>query len=330
MEQFKVGILGAGNIGATMAATLAKMPNAAPYAVASRDTQRAEQFAQKYSMEKAYGSYEELVNDPNVQLIYVATPHSEHEVHARLCLLHDKPVLCEKAFTTNAYQAKSIIDLSQQRKVFLTEAMWTRFLPMTATLQNLINSGIIGKPIMLNSQLGGLLSHKQRMYDPALAGGALLDLGVYTITFASIAFGNDIEQTSSCATFYETGVDANESVLLKYTDGKIATLNNSMCTELSNGGVVYGEEGYIEADVVNNFTQFRVYKFTEGAAKLVQIIDRPAQISGYEYEVDAAISAIQNGKLECEQIPHKLTLQIMELMDSLRYSWGLYYDFEKK
>lgn len=330
MKQWKVGILGAGKIAGAMAETLLQMPNALPYAIASRDKSRAENFAQKYGIEKAYGSYEELANDPDVQLIYIASPHSEHAEHAKLCLLHDKPVLCEKAFTATAQQAKEIIALSEQRKVFLGEAMWTRFLPLSKTLQQLLADGVIGKPVFLSAALGDQLSHIQRLHDPILAGGALLDLGIYPLTFSSITFGNEINSVKTTATLFDTGVDATNDIILNYANSTIANIKSSMTTILGNYGIIYGEKGKIEVDTINNFSCIRVYRFEDRKTILTQTIECPPQITGYEYEVDAAIQAIQNGKLECEEIPHSLSLHIMQLMDDLRHSWGYYFDFEKK
>ncbi|MDL2323730.1 Gfo/Idh/MocA family oxidoreductase [Ruminococcaceae bacterium OttesenSCG-928-A16] len=324
----KMAILGAGNIASIMASTIVQMEDIEPYAVAARDKTRAEQFAKTYGFAKAYGSYEELVNDPDVQLVYIATPHSHHAQHAALCLQHNKPVLCEKAFTATAQQAKSLVALSKQHNVFLTEAIWTRYMPMAKTLKDLVDSGIIGTPNLLTAGLGYPVQHNQRMRQPELAGGALLDLGVYPITFSSIIFGNQVKSISSSAVLFETGVDAVNSIAIDYGNGRLASLTSNMCTLLDRTGKIYGDGGWIEVDNINNFEEARVYTLDGRTPTLAKTIRRPQQISGYEYEVQACVNALREGRIECEEMPHAESVRMMELMDSLRHSWGVRYPFE--
>lgn len=328
MEKLKMGILGAGKIARIMAETIHQMPGIKPYAVAARDKARAEQFAREMNFSKAYGSYQELVNDPAVQLIYVATPHSHHAEHAALCLGHDKPVLCEKAFTATAKQAEEIVELSRRRKVFLTEAIWTRYMPMAKTLRDLTASGIIGTPNLLTAGLGYPVQSNQRMTDPALAGGALLDLGVYPITFSSIVFGSGLESHTSSAVMYQTGVDSANSIALKYSGGRLASLSSNMCTLMDRTGRIYGDGGWIEVENVNNFGETRVYTLDGRTPTLAQTIQPPPQITGYEYEVQACVDALREGRIECEEMPHNESIRIMRLMDDIRHGWGMRYPFE--
>ncbi len=181
LGKFNVGIMGAGNIAGVMADTLNKMKGVRLYAVASREKVKADVFAGKYGCKKAYGSYEELVTDKKADLIYIATPHSEHFANARLCIEHGKPVLCEKAFTANAAQAEELIKLSEEKGVFLAEAIWTRYMPMLSTIREVLGSGVIGEPKTLTANLGYVIDNVPRLLEPALAGGALLDVGVYTL-----------------------------------------------------------------------------------------------------------------------------------------------------
>ncbi|MBO7599262.1 MAG: Gfo/Idh/MocA family oxidoreductase, partial [Bacteroidales bacterium] len=224
---FNIGILGTGWIADKMATTLAGMTTARAYAVASRTTEKAENFAAQFSIPKAYGSYEALADDPEVDLVYIGTPHSHHYDNAKMCLLKNKPVLCEKAFTVNTPQAEELIRIANERKVFLAEAIWTRYQPMRQMITDAINSGVIGKPQMLSANLCYPNIALQRMYDPALAGGALLDLGVYVLNFADMFFGDDIKSTSSHCIKYPTGVDIQESITIEYNDGRIAVLWSS-------------------------------------------------------------------------------------------------------
>ena len=176
MEQMKVGIIGAGRIAENMAKTLDGMDDAAAYAIAARNLDRAQKFAKEWGFEKAYGSYKELVNDPEVELIYIATPHPFHIEHAKLCINHGKPVLCEKPFTVNAVGAKEVFALAKEKEVFITEAIWTRYLPSRKIIDDIIASGEIGEIKGISANLGYDMHTKERLIDPKLAGGALLDV----------------------------------------------------------------------------------------------------------------------------------------------------------
>jgi len=325
MNKMKMAILGAGSIARQMAFTISKMENVDTYAVAARDFERAVKFAKEFGFEKAYGSYEEMLNDENVDLVYIATPHSHHYEHSIMCLNHGKHVLCEKAFTASAKQAEEILKLAESKKLLITEAIWTRYMPMAKTLNEVIESGIIGEVTSLNTNLGYTIKDIPRMIEPKLAGGALLDLGVYTINFASMIFGDKIKSISSTAIKTQSGVDAQNSITLCYEDGKMAILNSTMLAVTDRQGVINGDKGYIVVENINNYEKIRVFSLDR---EEIAVYDRPKQISGYEYEVEAAIKAIQNKQIECPQMPHKETLRIMKLMDSLRHEWGVYYPFE--
>ena len=238
--KFNIGIMGTGNIASIMAETVNKMKGVKLYAVASREKVRAEVFAGKHGCKKAYGSYEELVRDGKVDLIYIATPHSEHYENAKLCLTNKKPVLCEKAFTANAYQAEELFALAQEKNVFITEAMWTRYMPMLTTIREVLGSGVIGELKTLTCNLGYVIDKVDRLKNPALAGGALLDVGVYTLNFALMIFGSSIEKVHSCCTYTETGVDQQNTITIQYVDGKCAVLNSSMVSLSDRKGIIYG------------------------------------------------------------------------------------------
>lgn len=325
MDQLKMAIMGTGSIASSMAETISRMEQVELYGVASRTIEKAEQFAKKYGFEKAFGSYEDLANDPEVELVYIATPHSEHKANAKLCLNHGKNVLCEKAFAVNEKEAEEMISLAREKGLLITEAMWVRYMPMVQTLKGVLASGIIGTPYTLTANLCYLIDHVARMNDPALAGGALLDVGVYTLTFASIAFGDEVELVDSTVVKAGTGVDAQNSITLTYKDGKMAILNSSMRVISDRQGIIYGTKGYVVVENINNFESIRVY---DTDRKLVEKYLRPEQISGYEYQVEACIQAIRNGETECPQMPHEETLCIMRLMDKLRGQWGLRYPME--
>ncbi len=208
MNAVKIGIIGTGWIAEKMAITLKDMKGVEAYSIASRQLQTAHDFAQKWGFTCAYGSYEEMLDDEQVELVYIATPHSHHFEHARMSLLKGKAVLCEKAFTANARQAEELLNLAKEKQLFITEAIWTRYMPLSQTINEIIASGIIGHPMTLSANLGYPIGNRERLRQPALAGGALLDLGVYTLNFASMIFGNDVERITSTCIKTDTGVDA--------------------------------------------------------------------------------------------------------------------------
>lgn len=325
MKKWKAAILGAGNIARKMAVTMAGMEEVQTYAVASRSLERAQDFASEYGFEKAYGSYEEMLCDEQVELVYIATPHSEHFENAKLCILHGKPVLCEKAFTANAWQAKELIRLAEEKRVFITEAIWTRYLPMLETIRRQLDSGIIGKPSMLTANLGYVVDQVPRIQQPGLAGGALLDLGVYPLNFALMVFGNRIRKISSVCTYTDTGVDEQNSMTLLYEDGRVAQLNSSILSVSDRRGVIYGSQGFMVIENINNYENLSIYN---NRYEKIRQIDRPAQITGYEYEVRASLQALEEGRLECPQMPHEEIIRVMEMMDTMRKEWGVVYPFD--
>ena len=338
-REIKVCILGAGKIARTMARTLQGMRDAAKegrapagacvpvlWAAAARDLDRARALAEEYGFARAYGSYEELARDPQAELIYIATPHSHHYEHMKLCIRYGKHILCEKAFTANSAQAGEVLDLARERGLLVTEAMWTRYMPMRRILRDVMDSGIIGRPYTLSANLCYDIDGVERLVKPSLAGGALLDVGIYPINFALMAFGNDIQDIISSAALTDEGVDGQNSITFRYKDGRQALLYSSMYCRSDRQGVISGEKGYLIVKNINNPQCITVY---DAEDRVVTRYDAPSQISGYEYEVYAAMRAIEEGQTECREMPHEETMRVMELMDGLRREWGIVYPFER-
>ena len=321
--KMKMGILGAGRIAVTMAQTIAQMPDVTAWSVGSRSLEKAQAFAKEHGFEKAYGSYEELVKDPQVDLIYVATPHAFHAEQIKLCLEHGKHVLAEKAFTLTADQAREVLALAEQKGLLLTEAIWTRYLPMRKKLDEVLASGVIGKPTSLWANLSYSLLHKERIVDRSLGGGALLDIGVYCLNFASMVFGDDIKEVKATAVLSDQGIDLADSITLIYGDGKMAVLHSNAQAESDREGLIYGDKGYIRVLNINNCEGILVYN--ENHQEIAKY-ETPKQISGYEYEVEACARAIEKGDLECPDMPHSETIRMMELMDQIREQIGVRYD----
>lgn len=323
----KIGILGCGVMAETFADTLRQMGEVEWYAAASRTLKRAEEFAGKYGFKKAYGSYEELCADPEVELIYIATPHSSHFDNMKLCIRHKKPVLCEKSFTVNAREAEQIREYAEQEQVFVAEAIWTRYMPSRNMIQEIIDSGIIGDISVLTANLSYPISHKERIMRPELAGGALLDIGVYGVNFAMMHFGTDIERIESSVRMTDTGVDAMESITIFFRGGRMAVLTHDIYSRSDRKGIFYGEKGYIIVENINNPQSISVYDTED---RLVRRMDVPKQISGYEYEVLECIDAVRSGEKESTSMPLSDTIKVMEIMDQLRGQWGLVYPRERE
>lgn len=295
------------------------------YAVASRSMERAEEFAKQWGFEKAYGSYEEMLDDEAVDIVYVASPHSYHFVHTKMCLEHGKHVLVEKPFTVNAQQAQELISLSKDKGVLLAEAIWTRYMPSRSMLNEVLDSGVIGTPTSLVANLGYPMRHKERLCKPELAGGALLDVGVYPIHFSLMVFRSRITKLDATAVMSPEGVDWTNSVTLTFDDGELAVLHSTMLSPTDRLGVIYGDKGYVEVLNINNCEAIRVYN-TEH--KMIATHKVPEQINGYEYEVLACMKAIAQGEIECGDMPHSETLRVMQILDSIRAKWGMRYPCE--
>lgn len=318
----KIGILGTGRMAGIMSETLqgmAALGEVELYAIASRTQEKADEMAQRWGYQRAYGSYEALVADPEVELVYVATPHSHHFQHARLALEAGKAVLCEKAFCANARQARELLALAQQKHLFLAEAMWIRYKPFVLQLPSLLS--LTGKPQLLACSLGYPKWFRPTIVRADLCGGALMDLGVYLLHFARICFGNDIEKmVGHCMKSPETGLDSQDHISLYYRDGRMANMQCSVMCANDRQGMISGTEGYLIVDNINNPTRVEAYNKDH---VLTQTFTAPAEITGYEYEIRACIEAIRQGLIETPLMPHQETLEIMEQMDQLRAEWGV-------
>lgn len=323
---FKIGIIGAGWIADKMATTLKDNPQGCQcYAVSSRSIEKAQAFAQQRGIPKAYGSYEALVQDPDVDLVYIATPHSHHYAHTRLALMNGKPCLVEKAFAANARETEELLALAKSKGLFITEAIWTRYMPLSMKVREIMESGIIGKPRVLTATLCYMMEKKERIIRPELCGGALLDLGVYCLNFARMYFGTDIVRTVTNCHKSDTGMDMQESISLSFADGKMANLQSGTLCLNDRQGIISGTEGYIRVDNVNCPHLVEVYRNYELVASYPKPDD---MITGYEYQVFESKRCIEAGQLESPMMPHAETLSIMRQMDSLRKEWDVVYPMD--
>ena len=323
MINFKIGILGTGWIAEKVADTITKLDAFEVYAVASRDAGKAAAFAEKYGAKKSYGSYEELVQDKEVELVYVATPHQCHAENATLCINAGKPVLVEKPFSYNTKTAQDVIALAKEKKVFCGEAMWMSYAPLLKLTQKLIENRRIGDLRYINASLCYDLLGKERLVKPEYAGGALLDIGVYPLVMVFSLMGQMPMAASSSCVRLSTGVDAVDTVQINFQQGKAATVFTSMMYDSENMCVIYGTEGRIEIDTVNYPNEVRIYDKKNQLAERATTSEM--EISGYEHQFLAARKAVITGNLECEDRPHKEILNTLTFCDMLRRSWGIFY-----
>ena len=326
-KQFKWGIMGCGNIAGKFAISLQNVSGALLYAVASRSEDKAREFGGQYNSIKSYGSYEMLVQDLEVDAIYIATPHNMHLENALMCLDYKKAVLCEKPLTVNAEEATKLIEASRNKGTFLMEAFWTRFLPSTIKLNQLLNEGIIGTCRLVQADFGYNMpfNANHRSYNPDLAGGALLDVGIYPINFAQMIFREIPLEISSAIIPSITGGDEQSAYIFKYPSGSLAVMNSAVNVETQHNAWIYGSEGFIHMPDFFHATKIHV----QGKYGKSETISVPFESTGYGYEAMEVMNCINSGKIESPVMPLSESLQIMQLMDTIRDQWGLQYPCEQ-
>lgn len=315
-----VGIIGAGHIAEKAAATLAAMDDMQCLAIGSRSQEKAQAFAKRFGIPRAYGTYADLLADPQVQLVYIAVPHSCHFGVTRDAILAGKPCLVEKSFMLNATEAAAILALAREKGVFVAEAMWPRYMPVRDIGRELIASGIIGEPRMVNASIAYNVADKERVQKPELGGGALLDLGVYLLNFVRMYFDSPIEKINTTCILSPTGVDATEDITLVLADGTLASLQASAWCQGGNEAVIAGTTGYLVFDDLIHPSKISICRKRHMVERVVEL---PPQITGFEYQFRACRDAISAGLPEPSQMPHSEILYIMHLMDRLRAEWGI-------
>ena len=326
MNEFKWGVLGTGGIAAAFVKDLSRAEGHEVVAVGSRTLGKAQEFAKNIPTATAYGSYEELVQDPNVDAIYVATPHPSHEEHTLLALNAGKPVLCEKPFAITAKETQAMIDCAKKNNVALLEAMWTRYLPHIAVVREILASGVLGDIQMVEADHGQRLADQNiaRLVDPKLAGGALLDLGIYPVSFAHLVLGAPTAITAR-SVMTERGVDAQTSAIFDYATGAQAIINTTMKALTPCRAVVSGLLGRLEIDSTFYIpTTMRVILF-DGT-----VTEYPNNYMGHGLREQAIEMArvVGAGALESPLMPWSETLSVMHVMDQIRDQIGLVYPFE--
>lgn len=321
------GILSTGTIAKKFAATVSQLPHCGNLlAVASRTKETADEFAGNYLVPKAYGSYADLVQDPEIDIIYIATPHSSHFENALLCLENGKNVLCEKSFTVNAAQAETLFRLAREKGLFIMEAFWTKFLPAYQLLGQALAEGRIGDITHFRAQYGFAPTGARyvRKFDPKLAGGALLDIGVYAIGAAAMLLGYHPKKMHTSAIIGEYGTDKFDSIMLEYEGGVTAHLITTIGSLVDPQAVIYGTKGHI---LLPNFSALQEYSMTldDGTSTTVKA---PFEVNGFEYQIQEAENCLLANKKESTIMTHDNTLAVMRLMDRARSDWGLTFPCE--
>ena len=320
------GILGAGSIAKRFSDDVKKLGDHKLVAVGSREQAKADEFSDKYDIPNRHAGYEALVNDPEVDVVYVATPHNFHREHTLLALNAGKATLTEKPFTINRREAEDIVSAARQKNLFLMEGMWSRCFPIMGKVRELLKEGAIGEARMLYCDFGfrSGFNPKGRLFDPALGGGGLMDVGVYTVSLASMVFGKPSRATGM-ATLGETGVDEQAAMLLGYDGGQISVLSTAVRTNTPQEITILGTDGRIRV----HSPWWRPSAVTVSrSGKDPETIEIPFEGGGFQFEAMHVADCLRAGKKESDLMPLDESLQIMQTLDDLRAQFGVKYPME--
>lgn len=317
------GILSTGRIARAFANALKDTPGAVLHAVASRDLASAQAFAQEFGAAKAYGSYQELADDPDVELVYIGTPHTLHARDALMALNAGKGVLCEKAFTVNRREAEEVVALARSKKLFLMEAMWSRFLPALAEVRRIIESGEIGPARTITADFGfySEAGPEHRLFNPDLGGGALLDLGIYPLSLSAALLG-PVESVRAQAELGPTGVDLQTAFTLKHRGGGISACSCSVAARTPCELTVSGTRGHVRMNTRFHHATSITVSLDDGSARTIAT---PYIGNGYSYEAIEAQRCYLAGLVESPHMTHGETLELMGVMDEVRRQVGVSY-----
>lgn len=317
------GILGPGKIAHCFTEGLKLLPNAALYAVGSRDKKRAEDFANLYAYKKSYGSYKELVLDPDLDVVYIASPHSHHMEHALMCLEAGKSVICEKAFAINSTEVNRIKRLAREKGLFLMEALWPPFQPSYLKAHSLLAEGSLGALLTMRSTFAFKPPYEpeKRLYNPLLGGGALLDIGIYPVIDA-LSFLGSPDNISSFAGFDSTGVDNNIDILFRYKNGKSASLYASFLNNAGIGTDLICENGSISLRRYSDGKQIISVRYNDKDPRKFEFMP---DASGYQYEAEEVMRCMDNNLKESEVVPLSFSTELINTLDRIRKVAGIIY-----
>jgi predicted dehydrogenase len=327
MQSFNWGVIGPGNIANTFAKAIAPSKKGKILAVASRSKERAAAFAKTYEIEKIYTDYEQMLADPEIDIIYIATPHNFHYQQAKMCLEAGKHVLVEKPCTVNAEQMRKLVELAESKKLLLQEALWSRFMPCLSQLRQLLNEGIIGDIQYIQSEIGFAFQNreKSRLLKAELAGGSLLDLGIYSITVSQFFLQEHPDRVDAMGQLTDQQVDGHVFANMSYASGRYAQFTCSMLSQTSNTMRIVGTEGYVNLPACFWDTD-KADVFRDN--KLVQTIDIPHPVNGFEYEIEQSMLCIEQNKRCSDLMSHHDSVEVLNVMDNIRKQIGVQFPQE--
>lgn len=314
-KTYKWGILGPGKIAEKFCEAMKVTEHSEVYAVASRDKEKAKVFGEKYGAARQYGNYKAMMKDSEVDVIYIATPHSFHYGQAMQCLENNKPVLCEKPMCINYKESSKLVETAIKKNLFLMEGMWTFCMPFMQKIKQVIDEDKIGKVKCVSAQFGFLseLDPQNRLWNKKLGGGSLLDVGVYNIFLATILLGEP-ELKKCVARISDTGIDEYVNLVMNYSEGATAQLLSSIVFNTNTDAHIFGEKGrIIIKDPWSKATDLNIIIDGEMGEKFSE----PHDCNGFEYQIREVTECLEKGKIESESVPHKLTLSVSKLMDEI-------------
>lgn len=294
------------------------------YGVLSRDLKRAKKFAKKYKIKQAFDSFEAVINDGKTQLVYIGSPHHMHFEHSKIFLENKIAVLCEKPLCVNSEQAQELMMIAKENKTLLVDATWSRYMPFFEQVKALAKKHNLGRLMNIHSSLGIQKQNVDRMILPQMAGGSLLDVGIYPVTFACGFNETEVIELKAMSISTDLGVDQSTTILMKFEDGMLATLQSSMGSILSDVSTLSYEFGKIECYGIPNVKKIKVYN----DSKLLETAKVEKQLTGYEYEVIESIKALKSNRIEPQSLSHQQSLKVLQLLDQIREEIGLVYPFE--
>ena len=317
-RKIRFGIIGAGRIAQKFATGISFVEDAQLTAVASRSLESADVFGDQFNIEKRYDSYEDLAKDPDIDVVYICTPNGLHKEHTILCLENKKAVICEKPFGTSKAEVEEMIQLAKDKGVFLMEAMWTRFFPLVRAVKDLVAEGAIGNVKMLKGDFGFKCTsgYDDIRFNKALSGGALMDVGIYPVSFASMIYNAQPTSVKAIANIGQTGVDEETAMVLGYDNGQTALLSCAITLETPRNMHIIGDKGHIHIPNVW-YGQKAILKLNGSDD---QVIDLPIEGNGYNYEIQEVVTCLQNGQLEIKIMPLWETLEIIDTLDKIKAS----------
>jgi len=322
------GILGTGKIAKALALALKQVPDAELAAVASRSLDSATAFGKEHGAKRCHGSYQALADDPEVDVIYIATPHPMHHENAIMCLNGGKALLVEKAFTVNRREAEEVFALAREKKLFVMEAMWTRFQPLVQEVRRIIDSGEIGKPYNVQADFGFAadVGPEHRLFNPELGGGSLLDLGIYPLSIAAYVLG-DVEAVQALGVLGPTGVDVQVSFALRHAGGGVSACTSSLLANTPTEFTICGDKGFIRLGGRFHSTEDITVDLRNGVRRHLHI---PRNGAGYNYEVMEVNRCLNEGLLESPVMPWGETVTLMGVMDEIRKQIGVVYKADQQ